>query len=67
MGAELAGTPEAKKLLHEWAASTSGTRLSDDAAAALERIGRKRSGEHSDYRSGVRHNDCCTKRVILGL
>ena len=35
---ELAGAPEARKLLREWAESKSGTRLSEEAMAALERI-----------------------------
>lgn len=37
---ELAGTPEARKLLTEWADSKVGNRLGDEAAAALKRLQR---------------------------
>jgi hypothetical protein len=38
---ELAGTAKARALLREWAAGAPGARLTEDAAAALARLGRE--------------------------
>jgi DNA-binding beta-propeller fold protein YncE len=38
---EAAGTPAAKRLLAEWAAGADGARLTEDARAALARLGRR--------------------------